>query len=71
MPNTDKEKIERLNLLARKSRETGLTDEEKSEQDALRNEYRDNIRKSLSGQLERTYVIDENGNKRKLVKGKE
>lgn len=71
MPNTDKEKIERLNLLARKSRETGLTEEEKSEQDALRNEYRDNIRKSLSGQLERTYVIDENGNKRKLVKGKE
>lgn len=71
MPNTDKEKIKRLNLLARKSRETGLTDEEKSEQDALRNEYRDNIRKSLSGQLERTYVIDENGNKRKLVKGKE
>lgn len=71
MPNTDKEKIERLNLLARKSRETGLTEAEKSEQDALRNEYRDNIRKSLSGQLERTYVIDENGNKRKLVKGKE
>lgn len=71
MPNTDKEKIERLNLLARKSRETGLTEDEKSEQNALRNEYRDNIRKSLSGQLERTYVIDENGNKRKLVKGKE
>ena len=71
MPNTDKEKIERLNLLARKSRETGLTEAEKSEQDALRNEYRDNIRKSLNGQLERTYVIDENGNKRKLVKGKE
>lgn len=71
MPNTDKEKIERLNLLARKSRETGLTEEEKSEQNTLRNEYRDNIRKSLSGQLERTCVIDENGNKRKLVKGKE
>ena len=68
-PKRFKEKIDKAKM--KKLLETGLTDEEKSEQDALRNEYRDNIRKSLNGQLERTYVIDENGNKRKLVKGKE
>ena len=64
---TDKKKIERINQLAAKAKSEGLTEEEKSEQEALRNEYRENFRKSLMGQLENTYVIDEQGNKRKLL----
>lgn len=34
-----KEKLERINHLAKKSKEQGLTDEEKKEQEALRKEY--------------------------------
>ena len=64
---TDKKKIERINLLAAKAKTEGLTDEEKKEQEALRNEYRESFRKSFMGQLENTYVVDEHGNKRKLL----
>lgn len=64
---TDKEKIKRINFLAAKAKAEGLTDEEKAEQEALRNEYRENFRKNLMGQLENTYVVDEHGNKRKLL----
>ena len=64
---TDKEKIKRINQLAAKAKAEGLTEEEKSEQETLRNEYREEFRKSLMGQLENTYVVDEKGNKRKLL----
>lgn len=64
---TEKEKIERINYLAAKSKSEGLTESEKAEQEALRNEYRENFRKNLMGQLENTYVVDEHGNKRKLL----
>lgn len=63
----EKKKIERINQLAAKAKAEGLTEEEKSEQEALRNEYREGFRKSLMGQLENTYVIDEHGKKRKLL----
>ncbi|MCM1299285.1 MAG: DUF896 domain-containing protein [Firmicutes bacterium] len=62
----DKKKIERINLLARKSKSEGLTEAEKTEQKALRDEYRAEFRKSLSGQLDNTFVIDEQGNKIRL-----
>ena len=38
----EQEKIDRINYLARKSRETVLSPEEKLEQEALRTEYRKN-----------------------------
>ena len=63
----DKIKIERINFLARKSKSEGLTDEEKAEQTELRNEYRAYMRNGLMAELENTYIIDENGNKRKLI----
>lgn len=48
-----KEKIERINFLAKKSKNEGLTDSEKIEQTMLRNEYRaavvGNLRSQLSG----------------------
>lgn len=64
---TDKEKIKRINLLAAKAKAEGLTDEEKAEQEALRSEYRESFKRSFIGQLENTYVVDEHGNKRKLL----
>jgi uncharacterized protein YnzC (UPF0291/DUF896 family) len=62
----NEEKIKRINELARKSKTVGLTEEEKVEQAALRREYIDAYKKSLISQLENTYIVDENGNKRKL-----
>ena len=62
----DERKIQRINELARKSKETGLTDEEKSEQAALRREYVEAMKGSLRSQLDRVYVVDQQGRKRKL-----
>lgn len=64
----EKEKIERINFLAKKSKAEGLTDEEKEEQQLLRNEYRESFRRNLSSQLDNTYIVDKNGNKSKLRK---
>lgn len=62
MPN-----IERINFLAKKQREEGLTEEEKAEQAKLRKEYIDSVTCNLRAQLDNTYVVDENG-KHKLEK---
>ncbi|MDE5738303.1 MAG: DUF896 domain-containing protein [Oscillospiraceae bacterium] len=62
------ELIQRINELARKSKTTGLTQEEQVEQEMLRNQYRQEFRNSLTSQLENTYIMDEHGNKRKLGK---
>ncbi len=64
----DKSKIERINFLARKSKTETLSAEEKEEQQALRNEYRQYMMNSYMPQLKNTYVIDQDGNKRKLIK---
>ncbi len=61
-------KIDRINYLARKSRTEELTSEEKEEQAILRREYIDGFKRSLVGQLENTYIVDEKGNKRKVQK---
>lgn len=54
-----KEKIDRINELARKSRTTeGLTEAEKSEQAALRQEYRDGVKANLEGQLKNIEIVD-------------
>ena len=62
----NQEKIDRINFLARKSRTDGLTDAEKEEQLALRQEYIAAFRRSLTGQLDNTWIVDEKGIKRKL-----
>lgn len=46
----DKSKIDRINELGRLSRERELTDEEKREQKALREEYLAYFRSQLRGQ---------------------
>lgn len=58
----DNEKINRINELARKSKEIGLTDEEKIEQDLLRKEYIAIYRENLRAQLHSIKVIDKQGN---------
>ena len=64
----DQAKIDRINALAKKHKEAGLTPEEAAERHALRQEYIAGFRKSLTHHLENTYVMDEDGNKRKLRK---
>ncbi|MCQ2386015.1 MAG: DUF896 domain-containing protein [Clostridia bacterium] len=63
-----KEKIERINALAAKAKTSGLTEEEKAEQTALRQEYLSEIRASLGAELDRTYVVKADGSKEKLKK---
>ena len=65
----EKEKLERTTELARKSRtEAGLTEEERAEQAALREEYILEFRASMTGILDNTYIQRENGVKEKLKK---
>ena len=59
----EQKKIDRINELARASRERELTAEEKKEQALLRQEYVASFRASLTAQLENTYIVDEKGNK--------
>lgn len=66
----EKSKIERINFLARKSKTDGLTAVEKEEQTALRNEYREYMRRGYMAEFSNTYIVDENGVKRKLIKDK-
>ena len=51
------EKIARINALAKKSKTTGLTETEKAEQQALRQEYLADIKASLRSQLEHSCVV--------------
>lgn len=61
-------KIDRINELARKQREFGLTENEKEEQATLRKEYIASWRKSVEQTLDNTYIVDKDGNKVKLNK---
>lgn len=61
----EKSKIDRINELAKKE---VLSEEEKEEQKALRQEYIEEYKNNLRAQLDNTYIVDENGNKEKLKK---
>lgn len=63
------EQIDRINALARKAKSPeGLTEAEKEEQAVLRRAYIDSVVGSLKGQLDHTYIVEQNGQKRKLKK---
>lgn len=66
----EQSKIDRINFLAKKSRTEELSPEEKEEQALLRREYIDSFKRSLVGQLENTYIVDEKGNKKKVERKK-
>ena len=62
----DKKKVDRINYLARKSKSEGLTEEEKAEQQVLRQEYIEDYRRSLRGILDNTVIQRPDGTKEKI-----
>ncbi len=64
------ELIKRINELYAKSKGEGLTDEEKSEQAQLRQRYIKAFRQGMTNTMENVYIVDENGNKKKVEKRK-
>ena len=57
----DQKTLDRINALARKSKSTGLSPEEKEEQARLRQEYIAAIRGNLRAQLDRIDVQEQDG----------
>lgn len=55
------EKIERINVLARKSKAEGLTEAEKQEQALLRQEFIADMRRNIKAQLDNIDVVNEDG----------
>lgn len=64
------EKIQRINALAKKAKNEGLTEAEKQEQQTLREEYVADFRRSLKVQLDNTVVINPDGTSYKLKQDK-
>ncbi len=64
------ELIKRINFLSKKSKTEGLTEEEKAEQDGLRKEYIRQFRQGMLNTLDNVYVMDKDGNKKKIEKKK-
>ena len=58
--------IARINELAKKAKAEGLTGEELAERDKLRRIYIDNVKASLTGQLDNTYIVYPDGTKKKV-----
>ena len=51
------EVIARINELAKLAKERTLTEEEQEERAKLRRMYIDNVKASLTGQLDNTYIV--------------
>lgn len=58
--------IARINELAKKAKAEGLTEAELAERDKLRRIYIDNVKASLTGQLDNTYIVYPDGTKKKV-----
>lgn len=58
------EVIARINELAKKAKVEGLTEEEIAERDKLRRIYIENVKASLVGQLDNTFIVEPDGTKR-------
>ena len=62
----EKEKIERINELARKRKTAGLTEEEKREQEILRKEYIAGFRSGLQELLDNVTIQNPDGSRSRL-----
>lgn len=65
-PVFSQEKINRINELARKAKTTGLSVQEKEEQQLLRAEYISVFRGNLKSTLDSVVIVDKAGNRTKL-----
>ena len=66
----EKAKMDRISELTALARQRELTEEEKAERQALREEYLADWRRGALEVLENTYVVGPDGKKRKLGKKK-
>ncbi len=57
----DNERIRRINALYHKSKNEGLTEEEKNEQRILRAEYIADFRKNMRAQLDNISIVEPDG----------
>ncbi len=64
----EQRKIDRINELARKAKNEGLTAEEEKERQKLRQEYIAAFKSNLKSTLDSIVVVDEKGNRRSLRK---
>ena len=64
----EKEKIERINELARKRKAEGLSEEERLEQETLRKEYISGFRNNLQELLDSMVVQEPDGSRHRLQK---
>lgn len=64
----EREKIDRINELARKKKTVGLTQEEMEEQAVLRREYLDGFRANMEDILKNTVIQRPDGTKAPLQK---
>ncbi len=64
----EKAKLERINELARLSKERELTDDERAEQYELRQEYLNEIRLSFGAMLDNTVIQYPDGSRKSLKK---
>jgi uncharacterized protein YnzC (UPF0291/DUF896 family) len=63
--------VERINELAKKAKTTGLTPQEDKERAKLRKQYLKEFREGMeSNIMSNLYIVDEKGNKTKVVKKK-
>lgn len=66
----NQEKIDRINELARKSREGKLSDAELEEQKQLRQEYIKSVKENFVKSIENITIIDADGKTRDIKKKK-
>ena len=64
----DDKKIARINELYRKSKAEGLNDAEKKEQQILRREYIDSVKRNLTAQLDNISIQEADGTITELKK---
>jgi len=62
------ELLDRINFLSRKSKNEGLTEAEKQEQIHLRQLYIKAFRQGVLNTLDNVYIVDGDGNKKKIEK---
>ena len=62
------ELIKRINELAKKAKEEGLSEAETEERAKLRQEYIRRFRQGMENTLSNVYIMDEKGNKKKVEK---